>query len=187
MGTNGAGASARSAGHDKRATRGCPCGHHGDPVRPCRCEPLAIERYRARVSGPLLDRIDIHLPVPAVPAGDLALGAAPGEASASIRARVEAARRMQRERFRGRAGVHANAHMSSRDVRRFCPLAEPAEALLRRAMATLGLSARAWVRVLKLARTIADLAGVMEIAPAHVSEAIQYRSLDRARLVAVKG
>ena len=164
----------------------CPCGHHGDLVRPCRCEPVAIERYRARVSGPLLDRIDIHLPVPAVPAGDLTLGAAPGEASASIRARVEAARRMQRERFRGRAGVHANAHMSSRDVRRFCPLAEPAEALLRRAMATLGLSARAWVRVLKLARTIADLTGVLEIAPAHVSEAIQYRSLDRVSMAGAR-
>jgi magnesium chelatase family protein len=159
----------------------CPCGHHGDPVRPCRCEPVAIERYRARVSGPLLDRIDIHLPVPAVPAGDLSIGAPAAEPSAAIRARVEVARRIQRERFRGQAGVHANAHMTARDVRRHCRLAEPAEALLRQAMARLGLSARAWTRVLKLGRTIADLAGAGEIGPAHVSEAIQYRSLDRAR------
>ncbi len=166
--------------YGKKATQGCPCGFRGDPVRPCRCESVTVERYRARISGPLLDRIDIHLPVPAVPAADLSIGAAPGEASASIRARVEAARRIQQARFRGRAGVYANAHMSARDVRRHCPLDEPAEGLLRRAMAKLGLSARAWVRVLKLARTIADLEGVAQIGPAHVSEAIQYRSLDRA-------
>jgi magnesium chelatase family protein len=159
----------------------CPCGHHGDPARPCRCEPLAVERYRARVSGPLLDRIDIHLPVPAVPPADLSAHGAAAESSAVIRARVEAAREIQRDRFRARPGVHANAHMTSRDVRVFCRLGEVPEGLLRQAMARLGLSARAHSRVLKLARTIADLAGEGEIGADHVSEAIQYRSLDRAR------
>jgi len=159
----------------------CPCGHHGDPVRSCRCEPVAVERYHARVSGPLLDRIDIHLPVPAVPPADFSAGAPPAEPSTAIRARVEAARCIQQDRFRGRPGVHANAHMGARDVRTFCRLGEPAERLLRQAIAQLGLSARAHTRVLKLARTIADLAAAPEIDPMHVSEAIQYRSLDRNR------
>lgn len=161
----------------------CLCGHLGDALRACRCDPAAIERYRSRISGPLLDRIDIHLHVPAVPPGELSGGGAPAEASATIRARVEAARRNQRERFRDHAAVHANAHMSARDVRRYCRLVEPAEALLRQAIAKLGLSARAYSRVLKIARTIADLAGAPEIDSAHVSEAIQYRVLDRARLL----
>jgi len=141
-----------------------------------------VERYRARVSGPLLDRIDIHLPIPAVPAGDLSGNGAPGEKSAAIRARVEAARGLQRERFVAQPGIHSNAHMTPREVRRYCLLAQPAETLLRQAIAKLGLSARAYSRVLKVARTIADLAGVPEITPVHVSEAIQYRVLDRARL-----
>ena len=151
-------------------------------MRACRCEPLAVERYRGRVSGPLLDRIDIHLPVPAVPPADLSATAPAAESSAAIRARVDAARLIQRERFRGRPGVHANAHMTSRDVRVFCRVGDAPERLLRQAMMKLGLSARAHSRVLKLARTIADLAGEGEIGADHVSEAIQYRSLDRARL-----
>lgn len=158
------------------------CGHLGDALRECRCDRAALERYRTRISGPLLDRIDIHLHVPAVPPGELSGGAAPAEASAVIRVRVEAARRIQRERFRDHAGVDANAHMAARDVRRYCRLAPPAEALLRQALGKLGLSARAYSRILKVARTIADLAGVPEITPVHVSEAIQYRVLDRARL-----
>jgi magnesium chelatase family protein len=162
----------------------CLCGHLGNALRECRCEPAAIERYRARVSGPLLDRIDIHLHVPAVAAGELAGGGAPAEGSAVIRARVEAARRIQHERFQAQPGIYSNAHMAARDVRRHCRLAEPAEVLLRQAIARLGFSARAYARVLKLARTIADLAGEAEIDAAHVSEAIQYRSLDRARLPA---
>jgi magnesium chelatase family protein len=160
----------------------CQCGHLGDALRACRCDPAAIARYRARISGPLLDRIDIHLHVPTVPPGELSGGGAPAEASAVIRARVEAARRLQRERFRDHVGVHANAHMTARDVRQHCRLAEPAEALLRRAIAKLGFSARAYSRVLKLARSIADLAGVAEIDVPHVSEAIQYRVLDRGRM-----
>ncbi|HXE56966.1 MAG TPA: YifB family Mg chelatase-like AAA ATPase [Gemmatimonadales bacterium] len=159
----------------------CPCGHHGDPSRECHCGPMLVERYRARISGPLLDRIDIHLAVPPVAYADLA-GDQPAEPSAAIRARVERARELQRARFRGQPGIFANAHMSAREVRRHCRVAPPVEALLRAAITRLGLSARAYHRVLKIARTIADLAGADELAPAHVSEAIQYRSLDRGRV-----
>lgn len=114
--------------------------------------------------------------------GELSGGGTPAEASAAIRARVEAARRLQRDRFKAQPGTYSNAHMTARDVRCYCRLPEAAEALLRQAMGKLGFSARAYTRVLKLARTIADLAGVAEIDSAHVSEAIQYRSLDRARM-----
>jgi len=156
----------------------CPCGHFGDPHRECVCAPPMRQRYLARVSGPLLDRIDLHLEVPSVRYRDLSRAAA-GESSEVIRARVAAARSRQQERFGGRAGIHANAHMSARDVRRFCRLGEAGDALLRSAIARLGLSARAYHRVLKIARTIADLAGTPEIEPTHVSEAVQYRGLDR--------
>jgi len=137
-----------------------------------------IERYLARISGPLLDRIDIHLQVPALPYSDLA-GEGTAEPSAVIRARVEAARARQRERFRTHPGLHANAHMSSREVRRYCRQTPEIAEILRAAVERLGLSARGCHRVLKVARTIADLAGAEEIAPAHVREGIQYRSLDR--------
>jgi magnesium chelatase family protein len=156
----------------------CPCGYCGDPIHACGCGPLSIERYRSRISGPLLDRIDIHLEVPAVAYGDL-VGEQSDETSASIRTRVAAARAVQRARFRGQRGIHANAHMSARDLRRHCRLSDPVESLLRMAVGRLGLSARAYHRVLKIARTIADLAGAEELATVHVSEAIQYRSLDR--------
>ena len=158
----------------------CPCGYFGDPRHPCSCGPLAIERYRSRISGPLLDRIDIHLEVPAVAYGDL-VGEQPDESSATIRTRVEQARAVQRSRFRGQRGVYANAHMSARDLRRHCRLSPAVEAVLRQAVTRLGLSARAYHRVLKIARTIADLAGAAELSTAHVGEAIQYRSLDRKR------
>ncbi len=157
----------------------CPCGYHGDPTHTCHCGPLAVERYLGRVSGPLLDRIDIHLPVPAVSWQDLA-GREGGEPSADIRVRVDAARRRQRERFRGRPGVHANAHMGPRDLRRHCVVTPPVEQILRTAITRLGLSARAYHRVLKIARTIADLAAADELEVSHVAEAIQYRTLDRA-------
>jgi magnesium chelatase family protein len=156
----------------------CPCGYLGDPTHSCSCGPLAIERYRSRISGPLLDRIDIHLEVPAVAYGDL-VGEQASETSDVVRGRVERAREIQRERFRGVRGVHANAHMSARDLRKYCRLSDPVESILRQAVGRLGLSARAYHRVLKIARTIADLAGLAELGPAHVSEAIQYRSLDR--------
>jgi magnesium chelatase family protein len=156
----------------------CPCGYHGDPFHSCSCGPLAIERYRSRISGPLLDRIDIHLEVPAVAYADL-VGEQADESSNAIRARVEAARAIQRARFRGQRGVFANAHMGARDLRRHCRLNQPVENVLRQAVTRLGLSARAYHRVLKIARTIADIAGAGELSTAHVGEAIQYRSLDR--------
>ena len=156
----------------------CPCGHLGNPVHECRCAPVMVERYHARISGPLLDRIDIHLRVPAVPYADLS-GGSEAEPSAAIRARVEAARQRQRERFCKEPGVRANAHMSSRVVRRHCRQSDEVGDILKAAVERLGLSARGCHRVLKLARTIADLAGEEALAPAHVREAIQYRSLDR--------
>jgi magnesium chelatase family protein len=161
----------------------CPCGYFGDATHVCRCAEVDIERYRARVSGPLLDRIDIHLEVPSVPYRDL-VAAAAEESSQAVRERVERARLRQRERFRDRPGLHANAHMTARDLRRYCPLAEPVERLLRDAVARLGLSARAYHRVVKIARTIADLAGTEDLSTDHVSEAIQYRSLDRRKAAA---
>ena len=161
----------------------CPCGYLGDPAHPCRCGPAEVERYRSRVSGPLLDRIDIHLEVPAVPHRDLADGARE-EPSAAIRGRVEGAREVQRRRFRDRPGVRANAQMAARDLRRHCRLSGPVESLLHEAVNRLGLSARAYHRVLKIARTIADLDGADDLTPTHVSEAIQYRSLDRRRAAA---
>jgi magnesium chelatase family protein len=156
----------------------CPCGYFGDPTHSCSCGPVSIERYRSRISGPLLDRIDIHLEVPAVAYGDL-VDTQSSESSASIRDRVERARAVQRVRFQDQPGVHANAHMSVRDLRRHCRLSDPVESILRQAVLRLGLSARAYHRVLKIARTIADLAGAAELGKEHVSEAIQYRSLDR--------
>ena len=156
----------------------CPCGYSGDPQHTCTCGPLGVERYLARVSGPLLDRIDIHLEVPAVKYRALAEQGA-GEPSEAVRERVDRARVVQRDRFAQRPGVYANAHMAPRDIRMFCRVSDGAEALLRTAITRLGLSARAYHRILKIARTIADLAGSEPITSDHVSEAIQYRSLDR--------
>jgi magnesium chelatase family protein len=161
----------------------CACGYLGDPVHPCRCGPVDVERYRSRVSGPLLDRIDIHLEVPAVAYRDL-VGERDEESSVTIRARVEQAREIQRNRFRSQRGLHANAHMGARDLRRYCRLSPPVESLLREAVNRLGLSARAYHRVLKIARTIADLDTAVELTTVHVGEAIQYRSLDRRRTAA---
>ncbi len=160
----------------------CPCGWHGDTSRECRCGSIQVERYLSRVSGPLMDRIDIHLAVPAVAYRDLA-GTGAEEPSGAIRARVERARDRQRRRFQARPGIHANAHMSSRDLRTHCQVTPEAETLLRSALTRLGLSARAYHRILKIARTIADLAESVDIAPPHVAEAIQYRTLDRGRRV----
>jgi magnesium chelatase family protein len=156
----------------------CPCGHFGDSQRRCTCAPQAVQRYLGRVSGPLLDRIDLHVEVPAVRYRDLADRRA-GEPSEAIRERVARARELQRARFTGRPDAHANAHMGARDLREHCAIGEGGDALLRTAITRLGLSARAYHRVLKIARTIADLDGAPGITTAHVSEAIQYRSLDR--------
>ncbi len=155
----------------------CPCGYYTDSRRECRCHPGQIRNYMSRISGPLLDRIDIHLEVAPVNYRRLS-GGGEEEDSAGIRRRVTAARSVQRERF-GPSGVYCNAAMTSRDLKKHCRLSRPVRELLERAMEELGLSARAWDRILKVSRTIADLAGAEEPDPAHVSEAIQYRVLDR--------
>jgi magnesium chelatase family protein len=157
----------------------CPCGYHGDPRRSCVCKPADVQRYLGRISGPLLDRMDLHLEVPPVPAGELT-GDTAAEPSGAIRERVARARATQQERFAKRRGVFANAHMSPRDLRACCRLSDQADALMRTAIQRLGLSARAYHRTLKIARTIADLAGAAAIEPPHVSEAVQYRGLDRS-------
>ncbi len=151
----------------------CPCGYYGDPVRACTCSPGAIARYRRRISGPLLDRIDIHIDVPRVDYEQLA-DQRRGEPSATIQARVEAARRRQRDRFQG-TPLASNADMGPGDIRRFVPLTPDARALLQHAMTQLNLSARAYHRVLKVARTIADLDGADPVTAVHVAEALQYR------------
>ena len=159
----------------------CPCGHFGDEKRRCRCTPTQMQRYRNRISGPLLDRIDIHVEVPAMEYQQLA-GLEKGESSADIRARVMASREVQRERFakhRGARPVHNNAGMRARDVHRYCVLDDAAQGLLKAAMTDLRWSARAYDRILKVSRTIADLAHAEKISADHVAEAIQYRSLDR--------
>jgi magnesium chelatase family protein len=156
----------------------CPCGHLTDPQKACRCSPGEIQRYRARVSGPLLDRIDLHVEVPPVRAPDLLAGS-DAEPSAAIRERVAAARQIQTRRF-SRAKITCNAHMTGRLIRRHCPLDGDGMRLLEQAVTRLALSARAHDRVLKVARTIADLEGAAAIALAHLAEAIQYRALDRA-------
>ena len=159
-------------------TNGCQCGFQGDASHECTCSALQIQRYRAKISGPLLDRIDIQVEVPAVRYKELA-DQSSGESSADIRARVDRARAVQLARFQGRK-VFCNAQMSPRDLKRFCRIEAAAEKLLETAMTKLGLSARAYTRILKVSRTIADLDGATEITAAHVAEAIQYRSLDRA-------
>ena len=155
----------------------CPCGFYGDPRQACRCTPNQINHYRSRISGPLLDRIDLQIQVAAVPFRDLAAPEG-GEGSAELRAQVLAAREAQRLRF-ARRRLYANAHMTPRMVKQYCALTPESHRLLEAAMERLGFSARAYHRILKIARTIADLAGVEAITPAHVAEAIQYRTLDR--------
>jgi len=157
----------------------CPCGFAGSSNRHCLCTPAQIQRYRSRVSGPLLDRMDIHLEVPAVTLPELT-GEPQGEPSAAVRRRVVEARARQHKRFRVEPGIYCNAQMRHRQIRRFCPLPPEGRELLKKAVQALGLSARAYDRVLKVSRTIADLAGSEEIQPEHLAEAIQYRALDRA-------
>lgn len=155
----------------------CKCGNFGDTQKACSCVPNEIHKYRAKISGPLLDRIDIHIEVPAVRYKELSAARA-GEASEDIRKRVNAARDIQKERFSGK-GIHNNAQMSSRHIKKHCIVKEDADRLLESAIDRLGLSARAYTRILKVARTIADLDCNEEIESRHVAEAIQYRSLDR--------
>ncbi len=158
----------------------CPCGYFNDKSRQCQCTPPLIQRYVAKISGPLLDRIDIHIEVPAVQYKELRGGAA-AEGSAQIRARVMTARARQRERFKKhKEKIYANAQMNTRQIRAYCELGADAERLLERAMQQQGLTARAHDRILKVARTIADLEGAESLSVAHLAEAIQYRTLDRS-------
>ncbi len=156
----------------------CPCGFFTDPNKECTCTTAQIQKYMAKISGPLLDRIDIHIEVPAVKYKELS-SEVKGERSEEIRARVVEARKVQLERFKGIKGVYNNADMGTREVRQYCKLDTASSELLKMAMTKLGLSARAYDRILKVSRTIADLDKSDKILPHHISEAIQYRSLDR--------
>jgi magnesium chelatase family protein len=165
----------------------CPCGYYGDPVKPCTCSSGTVAKYQKRISGPLLDRIDIHIEVPRV-AYDKLSDRRQGEASAAIQKRIETARDLQRHRFSvgdasDRPGdtilnvspILSNADMRPAEVRKFCDLDDTSRSLMKTAMSQLQLSARAYHRILKLGRTIADLAGSEAIQPAHLAEALQYR------------
>lgn len=155
----------------------CPCGYRGDPKRQCNCTPLLIERYLGKLSGPLLDRLDIHIEVPSVPFRELS-NQTDGTSSATMRAQVQEARARQRRRF-SQGNLKWNGRMSPSEIRKHCKLAGDAEGLLKAAMEQMGLSARAHDKILRIARTIADLAGCDTIDAGHLSEAINYRALDR--------
>jgi magnesium chelatase family protein len=158
------------------ATNPCPCGFYGDTRRSCLCSSAEVHRYRRRISGPLLDRIDLQVEAPALDPTELR-GARSGESSTAVRRRVTAARARQLERFAGR-GIFSNARMSPRELRRYCSLDADGERVLDAAVERLSLSARSHGRVLRIARTIADLAGESQIRASHVAEAVQYRTLD---------
>lgn len=156
----------------------CPCGYYGDPTHHCVCSPGQIERYLSKISGPLLDRIDLQVEITPVPFRNISK-TAPGERSERIRERVIAARERQTERFKGHRTVHCNAQMSERMIHQYAEPDDEGTSLLRTAMEKLSLSARAYTRILKVARTIADLAGSTNVKPEHLAEAIGYRNLDR--------
>ena len=157
----------------------CPCGYYNHPEKECTCQPGAVQKYLNKISGPLLDRIDLHVEVTPVPFSELSNMNKKGEDSASIRERVIKAREIQSERYKDIPGMYANAQMSSKQLREICVINQAGEALLKRAMERLNLSARAYDRILKVSRTIADLAASADIKAEHLAEAIQYRSLDR--------
>ena len=156
----------------------CPCGFYNHPAKDCVCTQGEVFRYLNRISGPMLDRIDLQIEVTPVAFEEIS-DSRPAESSASIRERVVAARERQRQRFSHIEGVYTNAMMNSAMIKEFCPLDEQCTALLGRAMERLNLSARAYDRIIKVARTIADLSGEEQIAPSHIAEAIGYRTLDR--------
>lgn len=160
----------------------CPCGYEGHPDRECVCPPYAVRKYRAKISGPLLDRIDMHIEVPALSLAELTEDPPPGEKTAEVRDRVLAARALQQERL-GSGGAGANARMNGKEVKAHCKLDAKSKALLKAAVSRLGLSARSFDRILKVSRTIADLAGSESLREEHVAEAVGYRTLDRPSLV----
>jgi magnesium chelatase family protein len=155
----------------------CPCGYLGDARHECRCTPTQVQRYRSRISGPLLDRIDIHIDAPALSIAELR-SEKPGENSTTLRERIQTARERQHARFTGTA-ITSNARMTHAQIRKHCAIDSTLGDLLQHAMEQLSLSARAYDRILKVARTIADLAAADRIEAPHLLEAIQYRSLDR--------
>ncbi|MEW6108052.1 MAG: ATP-binding protein [Nitrospirota bacterium] len=163
----------------QRCPNPCPCGYLNDPKHQCTCAPGQIYRYRRRVSGPLLDRIDIHIEVPGVPYKELSTDYS-GERSESIKERVVKAHNIQLERFK-KDKIYCNSQMKTRHIKKYCVLKDDALSLLETAMHKLGLSARAYTRILKLSRTIADLESSEDIQSQHISEAIQYRTLDRGQ------
>ena len=156
----------------------CPCGYFGDLKRECRCGPNQVQRYRQRISGPLLDRIDLHIEVPSIEYRDMASERSE-EPSSAIRERVSAARKRQQARFANDSKTNCNARMGTKHLKQWCKLDSDSQELIRVAMTELNLSARAYDRILKVARTIADLASTEAITVEHVSEAIQYRTFDR--------
>jgi len=159
----------------------CPCGYYTDPKRARRCHPSKIARYMEKISGPLLDRIDIHIELSSLKYKELS-DTKYAEPSAAIKERVEGARKIQTERFKAE-GIFYNASMNTRLIKKYCILNDEAKALLKMAMSELGLSARAYDKILKVSRTIADLAESETILPEHISEAIEYRGLDRSMYV----
>jgi len=156
----------------------CPCGFFGDPTRQCHCSPPQIQRYVSKISGPLIDRIDIHIEVPAVKYKELR-GNGTSEDSSAVRERVLRARERQSERYAGERKVFSNAQMPPKLIRKYCAISEEGEKMLENAIGRLGLSARAHDRILKVARTIADLDASENLETRHLGEAIQYRTLDR--------
>jgi magnesium chelatase family protein len=156
----------------------CPCGYYTDPSRECTCTPHQIQKYLSKISGPLLDRIDLHIEVPALKWKEIS-DTQPAEPSSAIRERITRAREIQQKRF-AEEGIHCNAQMATNQMRKYCALDEPSQTLLKNAMERFGLSARAYDRILKVARTIADLDQEEGIKSAYIAEAIQYRNLDRS-------
>ena len=156
----------------------CPCGYYNHPEKDCVCSPGIVQKYLSKISGPLLDRIDLHVEVTPVAFSELS-NSSIGESSNTIRERVIVARKIQEKRFEKNKGVHANAQISSKILKEICDIDQAGKDLLKKAMDRLGLSARAYDRILKVARTIADLEGAKNIQTNHLAEAIQYRSLDR--------
>jgi magnesium chelatase family protein len=156
----------------------CPCGYAGDPVKPCTCPARSVIKYRGKISGPILDRIDLHVEVPSIKYEQLREGSGKAEKSASVRERVSQARRIQLNRFSA-DGIYSNSQMRPKHLKKFCQLDAAGHSVLERSVEQLGLSARAYHRILKVARTIADLDAKEDIAKGHLMEAIQYRSLDR--------